>query len=370
MNVRFNNLREQLIDDEPGFLEDLQETILNSDFVMGESVTQFESLWSSFVGTNHTIGVANGSDALRIALRAVGISKGHKVAVVGNTYFAAAAAVLHVGATPIFFDVNEETRFPSNFDYGSLIDAKPAVIVRSHLFGHADLAQVPDELEDAKIIHDCSQAHGTYIGSSHVGSTSLSTFSFYPGKNLGALGDAGAISVHDEYLANKIRQLRNQGIARDRYVHEVDGFNSRLDTLQAKFLLRRFKSLELNNRKRRGLAKMYDEAFSQLENQVVTYPPPKGVTSSFHLYQIRIRGCNAADVQDYLKRHGIETGRHYPISLDQQQAFKGRSEVVGSMSACHLLAQELLSLPLHPNLKKSEIEHIVEVIGKFLRLFK
>lgn len=368
VEVRFNNLREQLAVDEAGFLEDLRETIRNSDYILGEPVTQFETLWSSFVGNSHTVGVANGSDALRVAFRALGISKGHKVAIVGNTYFAAAAAVIHVGATPVFFDVNEDTRFPSNNDYESLVEAKPSAIVRSHLFGHADSAQLPKELGDIEVVHDCSQAHGTYVGSSHVGSKSLSTFSFYPGKNLGALGDAGAISVHDEVLASKIRQLRNQGTSRDKYVHEIDGYNSRMDTLQARFLLRRFRSLESNNEKRRGLAKIYDDAFSQMENLVVTFPPPKGVISSYHLYQIRIRGCNATDVQDFLRNQGIDTGRHYPISLDQQTAFRGCSEVTSNMRSSHLLAREVVSLPLHPSLQKSEIERVIEVIEKFLKL--
>jgi dTDP-4-amino-4,6-dideoxygalactose transaminase len=367
--IRFNNL--QLLHNPllQSFVEDLSQSIEDSDFVLGSSVRQFEEAFATYTNSRYCVAVANGSDALRLALRTAGVKQGDRVALAANTYFAAAAAVLHLGATPVFYDVNPETRFPDTENFESIARFEPSAVIRSHLFGFPDSAPLPSILKDIIDVHDCSQAHGTRIRGTHVGGSSLSTYSFYPGKNLGALGDAGAITAVTEDQALELKMLRNQGSGLSRYDHLVDGYNSRLDTLQARFLLRKLIELEQWNSQRRFLANLYDEGLGDVKGQVKIFSANKDITSSYHLYQIQVHGIPNVEVGRFLTERGIEWGMHYPIPLNEQKALEGRYLAAADLGVSKQLSETLISLPMHPNLEPKDVKFVVSAIKEFVRLY-
>jgi len=365
--IKFNDLARMHKRNFKDFKKAFNMQLEKNDFILGASVIDFELKFANYVKSKYAIGVANGSDAIRLALLARGIAPGDKVALAANTYFAAAAAIVHVGATPVFFDVNTENRFPTTKNFEEIIDSNPRLIIRSHLFGFADIEQLPSELSDVKQLIDCAQAHGTEIDGVPVGGNEMSTFSFYPGKNLGAFGDGGAITMNDEKDLLILKKLRNQGTDLDKYSHEIVGFNSRLDTLQAKILEIKLANLNNQNDERRRIARKYDELLQDLDHRLSIFFPTSNLKSSYHLYQIRVSNIDIEDLILFLKKAGIESGRHYPKPLHLQTAFQSLGYLRGQFPGAEKLAKETISLPMHPNLSDSDVEYVVEQIKKFLK---
>ncbi len=363
--VNFNSLTELHRDDYRIFLKIFRQTLDKSDFILGEHVLAFEKVFSKFVQSKFTLGVGNGSDAIRLALLASGVERKQKVAVAVNTYFAAAAAIAQLGATPVFVDVNPATRFPDYENVSDLESMGVKYFIRSHLFGFADTVKLSKKIKN---IHDCSQAHGTYVNDKHVGFNELSTFSFYPGKNLGAFGDAGAITTCNKKEFIYLTKLRNQGTQKSKYLHEIIGFNSRLDTVQAGILTIKLGELEKNNLKRRNLAKEYDSYFNNMDERLNVFIPDSSLTPSYHLYQVKIAGLNFKKFEYFMNMNGIEIGRHYPIPLHLQPAFAFLGYKRGQFKYAEALAREVVSLPMHPNLKLKEIEYVASKIAEYLKV--
>jgi len=338
------------------FLKIFKKIIKESDFILGESVEIFESKFSEFVGSKYAVGVANGSDAIRLALLIKNLPQNGGVGVAANTYFAAASAIIQAGLIPEFFDVDLMTRFPTEKNITSTLTNNTVALIRSHLYGEVDTCQINQYVE----IHDCSQAHGTLNSGVHVGKGHLSTYSFYPGKNLGAFGDAGMITTdsYDEYQLSKA--YRNQGTFSDRYLHEILGFNSRMDTIQAEILRIKLLDLRLQNNRRIDIANLYTKNLSNISPRIRLFSSNQSSKSSFHIFQIFLNDLDLKKVQQFLKNYEIASGRHYPIPLHLQPALKKLGYQKGDFPNAELLARQSLSLPIYPELTDSQVNYVSE----------
>jgi dTDP-4-amino-4,6-dideoxygalactose transaminase len=333
-------------------------SLSTSEFILGKNVKKFELDFSRFVNSDFAIGVANGSDALRIGLTIKDLPRGGEVLVAPNTYFAAASAIIQCGLIPRFFDVESSTRFPSGLAISSSISNNTVAIIRSHLFGEADLASAAGLLE----IHDCSQAHGTMTNESHVGKGMLSTFSLYPGKNLGALGDGGVITTDSATEYELILAFRNQGTRTDKYLHEVIGFNSRLDSLQAGMLSIKLQDLAAENHRRQKIADIYRKNLESETDAIRLFSTPHNVASTHHLYQVYLKSNEVSTVQEALQRAGVGTGRHYPIPLHLQPALKFLGYSKGDFPNAEDLANKTLSLPNYPEMTDNQVDYVSEAL--------
>ncbi|HYR88194.1 MAG TPA: DegT/DnrJ/EryC1/StrS family aminotransferase [Terriglobia bacterium] len=350
-----------------GLLELWEKTLDNAAFIGGAPVERFENAFADFCETRHAVGVGNGTDALILALTALQIGEGDEVIVPANSFVATAEGVVHTGAIPVFVDVDPRT---SNIDVGQIegrITSRTRALIPVHLYGQpADMDPI---LEIARryglrVIEDAAQAHGARYRGRRVGSMGdVACFSFYPAKNLGACGDGGAVVTNDSHIAEAVRRLRDHGGLR-KYEHDVTGYNSRLDSVQAAVLGLKLTYLEQRNALRRRHAEFYTTLLSRIGG-VVTPFAPDGVESVFHLYVIRIEeGRN--DLQSFLANKGVQTGIHYPAPIHRTRAFErfsGQSCPVAERNA-----NEILSLPMYPEIEEHQQEFIASVIGDYARV--
>jgi dTDP-4-amino-4,6-dideoxygalactose transaminase len=356
LKVPFNRLAVRHKPHRDKFLEAFSEVIDTSSFILGPEVEKFEQDFASFVNSKYVAGVANGSDAIRIALLSKKLPSQSSVLIAANSYFAAPAAILHANLVPKFIDVNIETRLPDIHFIESAKDSSTSAIIHSHLFGEVDTARIPGLVA----VHDCSQAHGSKLSNNHVGIGETCTFSFYPGKNLGAFGDAGAISTDNFEEYETIKILRNQGTSTDRYTHLLAGFNSRMDGLQGSILRIKLKELNQENEIRSQLANRYVTNLKGQSKNIQMFKSNPNTKSTYHLFQVLIRNKNITDVQKSLLEKGIETGRHYPTPLHLQPAFENLGYRRGDFPNSEALAEESLSLPMYPELTFEEVDYICE----------
>ena len=310
-------------------------------YVLGPEVEAFEQEWATYVGASHCVSVGNGLDALTLTLRALGIGAGDEVVVPSHTFVATWLAVAACGATPVPAEVDEKT-----FNLTSA-PGQPRAVIPVHLYGQPTALAT-----DALVIEDAAQAHGARIGGRRVGSAGTACWSFYPGKNLGALGDGGAVTTSDESLARSLRLLRNYGSER-KYVHEQAGVNSRLDELQAAVLRVKLRHLDSWNARRSAIAARYSAALSDV---VETPFVPSNVEPSWHLYVIRSPDRDALAAR--LEERGVETLIHYPTPPHRQPAFA--SEV--SLPIAERLAAEVLSLPMGPHLSDADVDAVIAAV--------
>ncbi len=336
-------------------------------FIMGNELEQFEKEFAAYCGTKYCIGVGNGLDALHIILRAYGIGAGDEVLVPANTFIATALAVSYAGATPVFVDCDENTY---NMDPGLVEDkitARTKAVIAVHLYGRVADVRALRELADRyglKLIEDAAQAHGAQLSGNRVGSLGdAAGFSFYPGKNLGALGDAGAITTSDEVLAERIYTLRNYG-SREKYHHELQGFNSRLDELQAAFLRVKLKHLDEWTKERRRIADYY---LKKLDADKMRLPFTETEQNNvWHIFPVMVK--DKQTVQDYLSQNNIQTLNHYPIPVHLQGAYKGTGYTAGMFPVAEKYAQEEVSLPLWVGMSQEEIERVVSYVNEAVTL--
>jgi dTDP-4-amino-4,6-dideoxygalactose transaminase len=363
----------------------------SAGFVGGPMVEQFEEEFAQFCETEYCVGVGNGTDALRFALIAAGVQPGDTVVTVPNTFIATTEAISQAGARPDFVDIDKRTynmdarRLHEYFETqcsldratGKLLHRKTGSrvtgIVPVHLYGQmADMDAILELAERHKllVIEDACQAHGaTYFSRREnrwrkAGSVGLAgAFSFYPGKNLGACGEAGAVTTSDSTLAGKIRMLRDHGQLQ-KYRHEIEGYNGRLDAIQAGILQAKLKHLPQWNQSRRTIARRYDELFRlHLDGIVLPYESPR-TKAIYHLYVIRVK--NRDQLQTHVAQAGIMTQAHYPTPLHLQKAYASLGHKEGDFPATEEAATEILSLPMYPQLELDQQKRVVQEIVKSL----
>ncbi len=334
-------------------------------YVLGEYVKKFENEYAEKNKVNYCVGVSNGLDALILALRALNVKKGDEVIVPSNTYIATALAVSQVGATPVFVEPRMDT-YNINPDLIAVaITNKTKAIIPVHLYGQACEMKAIMEIAKANnlfVIEDNAQAHlSSYNGKLTGSFGNINATSFYPGKNLGALGDAGAITTDSDELALKIQSLRNYG-SHKKYFNEILGYNNRLDELQAAFLSIKLKYLARWTKERIEIAKIYSEKLAGIGDLIL----PKiaeGATHSFHLYVIRTKKRDK--LKDYLLQKGIGTMIHYPIPPHLQEAYQFLNHKKGNFPIAEEIADTSLSLPIWPGMTNSEVDYVAEKICSF-----
>lgn len=343
-----------------------QEIISSNAFVLGPFVSRFEKEFAQYVGANESVGVSGGTHALTMIFNALNIGKGDEVIMIPTTFFASASSVVFAGATPVFVDIDPLTR---DFDFTKLrqaINPNTKAILAVHLYGHAaNMQAISDIAEEYNLIvvEDASQAHGALFNGKRVGTFgAASAFSFYPGKNLGAYGDGGAVATDNPEIAKKVRALRNQGCV-ERYDHTYLGYNGRLDALQAAVLLAKLPHLDKWNQMRREIAEKY---LANLAGLPITLPPVRDPAEPvWHLFVIEVAPETREDLIVFLAGKGIATGKHYPIPVHLTPAFNFLNLSEGSYPAAERLAASAVSLPVYPGMTSEQVEVVVEAIKEY-----
>ena len=325
-------------------------------FVLGDEVAAFEAEFSSYVGAKYGIGVNSGSDALFLALKALGIDKSSEVITVSHTFISTVDSIVRCGATPVFVDVEPDTYCIDAAKIEEKITERTKAILPVHLYGHP--ANIDHVLKIAKqyglvVVEDACQSHGAEYKRKKVGSLGdAGCFSFYPIKNIGAYGDGGMVTTNDRSLAERVRVLSNYGQSQ-KYHHDLVGINSRLDELQAAVLRVKLPRLDEWNEKRRRLAQLYKEI---LERTDVVLPSERTYAKHvYHLFVIRLAGRN--NCQRTLQKSGIQTQIHYPIPVHKQRAYTA-FESTKDLSITQTICGEILSLPLYPSLTDEEVTYV------------
>ena len=366
MKIPFLDLRAQYKQIEKEVIPALTDAMQNSAFIGGPQVVGFEEEFATFCESDYCVGVGSGTDALRFALMAAGIGPGDEVITVANTFIATAEAISQVGARPVFVDIKEDTCNIDTDKIDNLINKKTRAIIPVHLYGQpADMDAVTEiaKKNDLVVIEDACQAHGALNNGKKAGSIGIAgCFSFYPGKNLGAFGEAGAVVTQNEKIANKIRMIRDHGQEK-KYYHQIEGFNGRLDAIQAIVLRIKLKKLKEWNALRQRNARLYNDMLSDIPG--ITPPTEAQFAESvYHLYVIHVD--NRDKLQQHLTDSGIATGLHYPLPLHLQKAYEHLGYSKGAFPVAEGKANRLLSLPMYPELTPHEIGYITSAIKKFM----
>lgn len=367
MKVPFVDLRAQYKSIAGAIDEAIADVIANAAFIGGKYVGLFEEAFASFCGARYCIGVGNGTDALYIALRALGIGKGDDVITVANSFIATAEAITMTGARVVFVDCDPHTYNLDVKKVGRAITPRTKAIVPVHLYGQpADMLSLKKLADKHRlfVIEDAAQAHGAEISGRRVGTFGhAGCFSFYPGKNLGAYGDAGAIVTDQEELAVKCRMIANHGRI-SKYDHDFEGINSRLDGLQAAVLGVKLKYLDQWTEKRRAAAGRYRDLLA--DTSAVTLIEASGMRHVYHLFVIRLPNREA--VMTELKARGIDTGIHYPIALPNLRAYRYMGDAPGDFPVATKYSGEILSLPMFPELNDDQIEYVCRQLKNIVEI--
>ena len=343
-----------------------------SAFIGGSYLSEFETQFAAECGINHAIGVGNGTDALTIALRALGIGAGDSVLVPANSFIATSEAVTSAGARPIFVDCDPESY---NIDVQQIEQClnkrsrqdNIRAILPVHLYGRpAAMDQICALARDynVKVVEDAAQAHFAELRGQRIGTFGdATTFSFYPGKNLGAYGDGGAVVTNDEELARRVRMIANHGRI-EKYNHEIEGVNSRLDSLQAAVLSIKLKYIHDWNRSRNINAKLYCELLAG-HNGIVLPEIPEDCFHVFHLFVVRVQ--NRTKVKELLAEKGISTGVHYPIALHNLAAYKYLGHKGDDFPVANRYQNEIMSLPMFAELSEDEIKYVANALNEAVK---
>jgi len=366
MNVPFLDLRAQHDPLRQEIMTAVQEVVDRSAFAGGPYVTAFEEDFAAFCQTKFAIGVGNGTDALWLALLALGVGPGDEVITVPSTFMATAEAISYTGAKPVFIDIDERTFTMDPALLERAITPRTKAVIPVHLFGQ--VADMDPILAIARkhglpVLEDACQAHGAEYRGRRAGSLGIAgAFSFYPGKNLGAWGEAGAVTTNDPALAQKIRVLRDHGQDK-KYYHSDIGWNGRMDGIQGAVLRIKLKGLAKGNAARRAHAAYYDQHLAGLPGLKVTPPAPYGVPV-YHIYAVRV--AERDRVLQALTQRGIGCGIHYPIPVHLQRAYASLGHAAGSFPVAERCAQEFLSLPMFPELTPAQLEQVVSEVRSAL----
>ena len=340
--------------------------VANTSFIKGEDCTLFEKEFAAWCEATHCVGVANGTDALILALKAYGVGPGDEVVTVANTFIATGEAILLNGARPVFVDVEPVTFTMDPRQLEKAITPRTKVILPVHLYGHpADMKEILEiaRRHNLPVLEDAAQAHGALVDGKRAGTLGhAACFSFYPGKNLGAYGDAGAVVSNDGDFIARVRQIANHGGGTNKYDNVVLGTNSRLDTLQAAILRAKLPHLDLWNDERRELAAAYTQALGNVPG--LTLPRERaGARSVWHLYTIRAQDRDG--LQAHLKARNIGTAVHYPRPIHLQPAMAAAGGRVGDLPVSEQLSREVLCLPLYPELPRDTVARIADEVRAY-----
>lgn len=362
MHVPLVDLRAQYASIRPEIDAAIQRVLDGGAFILGEEVARFEAAFAGYVGARGAVGVASGTAALILALRACDVGPGDEVITTAHTFFATGEAISSVGARPVFVDIHPKTYTLDPEQAEAAITAKTRAVVPVHLYGHP--AEMDALLDIARrrglwLIEDAAQAHGAeYRGRRCGGMGDLACFSFYPSKNLGAYGDAGAVTGNDGALLEQVRRLRDHGRV-GKYEHEALGYGERLDAIQAAVLSAKLPHLEAWNEARRTLARRYKELLAGCEAVTVPYEAPC-VRHVYYAYAVRVPRRD--EVLEGLKARGVHAGIHYPVPLHRQRAYLSQGYGEVSLPVTERVASEILSLPLYPELSPEQQEYVVGVL--------
>lgn len=360
LRAQFENLRVEVQSEITGVLE-------RGDFILGDSVAQFEAEMATFCEAVHGVGVDSGTSALELALMAVGVEPGDEVITVANTFIASTLAISYVGAVPVLVDMDPATYQIDPSLIEAAITTRTKAIMPVHLYGHpADMDPILEiaQRHGLRVIEDASQAHGARYKGRRVGALGdAGAFSLYPAKNLGAYGDAGVIVTNDEAIADQIRLLRNYG-SKMKYHHEIKGFNRRLDTLQAAVLRVKLRHLDGWNASRRMHAEAYEDLLGDRVGSVALPPVAAYAEPVFHLYVIQSEERDS--LQSHLADRGISTVIHYPIPIHLQPAYSELGHSRGAFPVTESFAERILSLPMYAELTDDDIGYVCETVREFV----
>ncbi len=334
----------------------------NSYYIDGPYLKQFEQEWAEYCGTKYCVGVGNGLEGIKLSLLALGIKENDEVIIPSHTFIATALAVSNCGAKPVFVEVNEDDCLINPDKIEEKITDKTKAIIVVHLYGQCcEMDKIMDiaKRHNLKVVEDAAQAHGaTYKGRKAGSLGDIAEFSFYPGKNLGCLGDGGCITTNDEELADKVRELRNYG-SNQKYIHNEKGFNSRLDELQASILSVKLPYLDKWNNDRRRIASRFN---NEIKNEKIKLPVEN--VDNYHVYhQYVVQVDDRENFQEYLKKYDIPTMVHYPRAIHKQKAYEEFNKL--DLPIAEELASKVVSLPMYYGLTDEEIDYIINVINKY-----
>lgn len=344
----------------------------NTSFILGTYGKRFEAAFADYCFTAEAVGVSSGTAALALSLRALDIGQGDEVIVPANSFIATAGAVSHIGASPVMVDIEPDTYNMDPSRIEQLITKKTKAIIPVHLYGHpADMDAITRVAREynLKVIEDACQGHGAEYKERRVGSLgNIAAFSFYPGKNLGAYGDAGAVVTNNQELAEKIKMLRNHGSLK-KYYHEIIGYNSRMDEIQAAVLLVKLRYLEKWNVRRRAIAQIYGSQLKDMveEGLIITPKEQNWAKPVYHLYVIQVAEKIRDEFITYLNSKGIGAQIHYPIPIHLQKAYGYLGKVDGDFPVTEKMSRRIVSLPLFPEMELSDIQYITQEIRSFLK---
>ena len=362
MTLPFVDLERQYLSIKEEIDAALLETAASTQYVLGEEVGRFEEEFAAYCGARYCIGVASGTAALQLAFEGLGISQGDEVIVPANTFIASVLPVLRLNAKPVLVDCDEASATLDVEQVAAAIGPRTKAVVAVHLYGQpADMDPLRDlcARRSVALVEDACQAHGARYKGRRTGALgTVAAFSFYPAKNLGALGDAGAVTTDDEELANRVRRLSDFGRT-EKYLHVTQGWNERLDTIQAAVLRVKLRHLDRWNALRQRHAAAYKQALAVCSLELPE--PAPWAEHVWHLYVVRTTRRDA--IRAALAAHGVETGLHYPVPLPSQPALKQLGHAGGDFPATERWASELLSLPMFPELEPEEIALVAEVIA-------
>jgi dTDP-4-amino-4,6-dideoxygalactose transaminase len=365
MNVPFLNVAAMHAELSAELDETWRQVSRSAKFIGGEFLERFEAEWAEYCGTKYCVGLSSGTAALQLALAGLGVGAGDEVILPANTFVATAEAVAAVGAAPVFVDVDPSTLLVTAAAVEAAVTPRTAAVIAVHLYGQpVDMDSIHRVASAAGIavVEDAAQAHGATWRGTRAGALShIGCFSFYPGKNLGAFGDGGAVVTGDFALAERIRSMSNHGRVRgNHYRHEILGGNHRLDGLQAAILSVKLKRLDAWNAARRRVATCYETSLADLPVELVK--TAAAASSSHHLFVIQTPGRD--ELQQRLTFEGITTGIHYPIPCHRQLAFA--SQTTPHLPVVERAADRILSLPMSPHLSEAEIKYVAGAIERAL----
>jgi dTDP-4-amino-4,6-dideoxygalactose transaminase len=342
----------------------LLDVAASTQYVLGEELARFEEEFAEYCGVRFCVGVGSGTAAIHLTLEALGVSQGDEVIAPANTFFGTVLPVLKLGATPVLVDCDETTATIDPEAVAAAVSPRTKAVLAVHLYGHPSQVDPLEELCAKRglfLVEDACQAHGArYKGRRTGGLGKAAAFSFYPSKNLGAYGDGGAVTTNDEELAEHIRVLRNIGQS-DKYIHIAEGWNERLDVMQAAVLRVKLKYLDRWNGLRRRHAEAYEEALTG--TNVRTPQPAPWAEHAWHVYAVR--SPRREQLRSALAAQGIGTGLHYPVPLHFQAPLAPLNHGPGAFPVAEAWASELLSLPMFAELERHEIERVAEIVAMF-----
>jgi len=360
LKAQYSNIKDEV-------LRCINDILESSHYILGENVKKFEDDIKSYLGVSEAIGVASGTDALHLALKALDITHVDEVITTPFTFFATVEAILYVGAKPVFVDIDENTYNIDPDKIEEKITPRTKAIIPVHIFGcPADMIKINEIAQKygLKIIEDAAQAFGAKIGDKKIGTFGdIACFSFYPSKNLGCFGDGGMVVTNNPEIADKIRILRNHG-SPGRYVHETVGLNSRLDEIQAGVLRIKLKHIDEYNSLRRKKANIYTKFLS---DKVIT---PKEVENTYHVYHLySIRSESRDKIKEILAKQGFPSVVYYPIPMHLQKAIVNLGFKKGDFPIAEKVSREILALPIYPEIPDEEVFEISQIIIRCLENF-